>query len=88
MDNLENTPSPTGQKKTKGGIVVVLVILLVIVAVILLSRGNKAVAPVGENKVAEESDTTTSINQDLDNINLDVGSDADLNTINSDIDAL
>jgi len=85
-----NTPIETGKKKSSLTVIAIIVIILAIIAIVAFK--NKGTPTVSEPDIplnqAMESDTTKSINDRLDNINLDDTTDIDLNSVDTDIQTL
>ena len=86
-----NTPIETGKKKSSAIIIAVVVIILAIIAIVAF-KNKETPTTVIESDIplnqALESDTTESINDRLDNINLDDTTDIDLNSVDTDIQTL
>lgn len=94
MENNENNNvvnAPVSPKKNKTAmVVVILVIILAIVALVASKKPNNAVPvePDASLNQAVQDDTTTSINDNLNKIDLNDTTDTDLNSVDTELQKL
>jgi len=88
MENdVENVVTVDKNKSKNNMVVGVIVLVLIVIGFIwLFGSSKKAIAP--NEEVAPVTDTTTSINEDLNKINVDSGAEADLNSLDTDLENL
>jgi hypothetical protein len=97
MEN-NNVESNMGNKKKNLTIIIVAAIVLVVIIVVILKSGSRNVEvnpeqqPLSQTDTdlnqATASDTTKAINSNLDNINVDDTSDADLGGVDQELNKL
>jgi len=68
---------------------IIVIVIIVILAVMWQDSKNKKEEVLPVDKAGQvQADSTTSINKDIDNIDVNAGIDADMNTIDTDVKTL
>ena len=95
-NNIENSVKISTGKKSNNLIIAIVIIILAIIAIIILKINNQKIQPEPQSlsqsdielNQAITSDTTKSINDNLNSINLDDTSDADLISVDQELGKL